>query len=1015
MVNVYGDFSETGYRNPYYAPAPATRAEADYNNTAGRSNRANVGLGSNYGEATHYYEQQQSTQSQRQQQPVNEAPVVAVAPVSQGQGAAYDMATEAARRGDVIDPYVLQKAREQGFTGNIVPNQIAPGAANRLATTRNIANMRGNLYGTDATALTAMNATFVGKSTVPKFAPVEGSVTQRFAFDEYGKVLKGGAFEPAFNSTNIPYNTKMGSGDYVYIGEYKYGTGEVVSRYYERNVGSYVDFSEAGAMGRHEVIVRSGGSPGSYGETNLPKEQVLGGYYQTGDIGVIKQPAEQATPPKDRNIIENLNYGILGVMGIGAQGLEQPGTTAPTPASTAAQLAAEKRPFVSTAGVQPSESKGVIGSFFEGVDNLNKDISKKYLSFLPEINTTPEGLRTATRGALFIVPGGAALTENPLVGKQASEFIGGYAVGEYVGLKEKPVTSLTYLGIGAGAGIAFRGVSGVSKVAVDAAASEFPRTTKAFKIFTEKVVPFTMGGLFATDVAIRSTESGKNLEPSQVGQKAGAITSTEVIPLTVGFMGGYRSPEIIRGGYEYAKTGINTLPERYDAFKKSIPTRDQIYYKYVELKSPTTAMNQPMASERYITPRTPGTGSSSRFIESQRIAERGSGTRAWNERGGVSGRPTPRQESLRLNYNPTAPLTEIKTSFETPGNVGSRIGGIRGTLRGKWDQISTGTQDPFANLPLKERWKAREAAISSQGGYGASGIKYGGKPTGGLQSGVGEGGTTVRGGRQYLEIRMPSSGVSSQEGSLAPEPLEIFASRRTAQRSRAFDLEYEYTSRKLPEGTTRPSPRTGTESIEVQTPSIEEIQTPGLVQPQMSELQQKSKQGLIQAPFIDRIQISLPEQSPRQDTKQDNVPTLVPRLDLIQPPAQTPISGQTVVPRQDTTTVPIPTLTPPPVIVTNVPTINPPWRPITVINNPPPIPPEYPKNIPVEPPIIPPFVLPSFTGGGTGSLTRKRRRTYLEIFPWGLDISMYGRRTLPRRVGKGPTKPKKVQKKRSKK
>jgi hypothetical protein len=184
----------------------------------------------------------------------------------QGGGAAFDMATAAARRGEVVDPTVMRKARQQGYTGefNTKPS-ISPGAASRLASTRPIAS-HGNLFA-DATAFTPLTATFLGKSANPKYSPQSGSATERFAFDEYGKVLRGGKFEPAYNKTGIPVNSKMGNGDYTYVGEFKYDTGQTVSRYYERNVRSYVDFSEAGAAGPKEIGIRSGGSPGAVSAT----------------------------------------------------------------------------------------------------------------------------------------------------------------------------------------------------------------------------------------------------------------------------------------------------------------------------------------------------------------------------------------------------------------------------------------------------------------------------------------------------------------------------------------------------------------------------------------------------------------------------------------------------------------------------------------------------------------------------------------------------------------------------
>ena len=86
-----------------------------------------------------------------------------------------------------------------------------------------------------------------------------------------------------------------------------------------------------------------------------------------------------------------------------------------------------------------------------------------------------------------------------------------------------------------------------------------------------------------------------------------------------------------------------------------------------------------------------------------------------------------------MNYNPTAPLTEINSNLASASRTKGLLSGIRGTLRGKWDSASA-TMDEFAHLPLKERWKARKAALSPGGTKGYFG---GGKPAGGIQSGVG--------------------------------------------------------------------------------------------------------------------------------------------------------------------------------------------------------------------------------------------------------------------------------------
>ena len=384
-----------------------------------------------------------------------------------------------------------------------------------------------------------------------------------------------------------------------------------------------------------------------------------------------------------------------------------------------------------------------------------------------------------------------------------------FGIGEVKGLVEKPVTTTASLALGIGFGAATRGAGFAwGKAEPIVAARAGPLVARSVGFTGSKVIPAAMTTVYGVDVAARTTKGFTDFSAGSVALRSGEITSTEIAPMGAGFVGGYRSPEAIRGGYNYAKTvpaSARTFAEttgvKVQGVRSSIPTIDQIKYKWVEVRTPSTAMSQPMPSERFTVARRPGiTGSGNKWVEANRIAARSSGTRATADRGTVSGRPSARQEALRLNYNPTAPLTEINSNLASASRQKGILSGIRGTLRGKWDSASA-TMDEFANLPLKERWKAREAARSSPGttkGYFGSG-----KPTGGIQSGVGSGGTTVRSGRQSLELRM-GSGINSMEQSLAPQRLEITPSRRTATRSRAYDYEFEYEGRALPRGMSRP-------------------------------------------------------------------------------------------------------------------------------------------------------------------------------------------------------------------
>jgi hypothetical protein len=434
-----------------------------------------------------------------------------------------------------------------------------------------------------------------------------------------------------------------------------------------------------------------------------------------------------------------------------------------------------------------------------GFDIFNKNISEKYVQpFTP----TPE---YATRsGYAFLHIRGEPTPEIQAGVKFFSE-------GFYGGIREKPATFGLSLGAGAALGTVWRGAGFVSSAVMPTITKAAPRVAAGLQL-GGKSLPYIFGGAVVVETGYRSTEGFTNYELSSVATKTGDIVGTEIMPGFAGFDVGYHVPEHATGLYRGAVQipgKVSDFSTRVGETYRKLPTVDQVRYKYLEWKSPSTAISQPMPSERFIRPsRNTGdmTGSAKGYFRARGYSE---GFGSPRTGGSVSGRPTPRQESLKLNYNPTAPLTEIDVSGITPVIAQrGKIGGVRGSLSGKWDTAKTGTEDPFSNLPLKQRWKMRSAESGKQQEPGR-GYYGGGKPTGGLQSGVGIGGTTVRSGRGAFELAMPSSGLVGPEGeSLSPKPWEVTPSRRTAQRSRAYDLDYEYAARKLPEGMQRPSSRT---------------------------------------------------------------------------------------------------------------------------------------------------------------------------------------------------------------
>ncbi len=183
-----------------------------------------------------------------------------------------------------------------------------------------------------ANAFTAMNATYLGRGTGALYAPLAGSVAERFGFDEYGKVLTaGGTFSPALSQGDIPINPKMG-GNYTYVGEYHYDSGDIVSRY-ENSLGAFVDFTKMGVMTEPFVGVKGGGSPGAFyatpgASTAIANIPTVPKNLPSIDIGAPIPPTVSASTVSSggKSWLENADSAVLGFLGIGAQGLGQGGS-----------------------------------------------------------------------------------------------------------------------------------------------------------------------------------------------------------------------------------------------------------------------------------------------------------------------------------------------------------------------------------------------------------------------------------------------------------------------------------------------------------------------------------------------------------------------------------------------------------------------------------------------------------------------------------------------------------------
>ena len=456
---------------------------------------------------------------------------------------------------------------------------------------------------------------------------------------------------------------------------------------------------------------------------------------------------------------------------------------------------------------------------------------------------------------------------------------------------------------------------------------------------------------------------------------------------------------------------------------KKIPTRDQIKYKYVEMKEPGSAMSVPAASERFVsTVRSTGdfTGSAKPYFKAKGYSEAYGKPRTG---GSVSSRPTMAQAQSgtpllddglggmqriygdpNIRYGMKEPM--LVRPVPATSSVGTVLGkppsGMRGSQLGRWD-TPLAIEDPMLNVPLKARWKIRE------GGYvqsGSSGGYYGsGTPTGNIQSGVGVGGTSVRSGRQFLEIRALSSGMEGPLQDLAPQRLEITPSRQTAMRNRAEGLSYEYESRQLPPGMQRPSPSISETSQIIKptmalkvTPKVTTVQySPSLLSSvqkvdAMSVSTQAQKQMSVVLPFtaLRQGQISGVLQVP--GTLQTQI------SDTLQIQSVKQIVGQEQKPRQITDilslTKTLPGLAVVPV-TTTLPKITPVLKPMTRPNIVPVVD-YFPRIPPPKPPVFP-LTFPSLGGSGMSPIRGGMRyRKYTEVMvPMNIGMPRMPKITLP--------------------
>lgn len=167
-----------------------------------------------------------------------------------------------------------------------------------------------------------------------------------------------------------------------------------------------------------------------------------------------------------------------------------------------------------------------------GFEALEETVSGKVKSILPAGTekfftgftriSQPQTIPMDIGSAIFQRATGMK-TEKP------SEALGKFYLGQYEGLREKPLTTAMGVGISFGMGAIFGGIgAGTTWAGRSIAARGLPRIGAAVTTSGTRALPYALGGLYAIDVAGRTQGKPESL---------GRITSTEIIPMWIGGMG----------------------------------------------------------------------------------------------------------------------------------------------------------------------------------------------------------------------------------------------------------------------------------------------------------------------------------------------------------------------------------------------------------------------------------------------------------------------------------------------
>lgn len=631
-------------------------------------------------------------------------------------------------------------------------------------------------------------------------------------------------------------------------------------------------------------------------------------------------------------------------------------------------------PFLSTSAPAASENMTVFGIV---VPKPLADISRgltgfesSIRSYLPAPAVGESAVRTAEYANPFMAPAAIAstLTEtfNPRSAGEArtAEALTGLS-GQYTQFYERPALAVTSYALGAGFGLAGKGVTALEDYARASAAERIisqggaARSAEQFSGFVMETAPKVLGGLYAADVGVRSTQGLTNFSPESVASRARGIAIQETAPMGAGFVRGYETPGAVYSRVEPA-------------------------FQRAKLEFP-------------------------QFVE---------------EAGGSVAKAIPQYAGYKISQTPayeaaTAPLTraklEIPQFIEEAG--GSTAKGLAGYAQYKVERpianIQARVDVGLEKLLYPSRFRGVEGTEniyqprSTLNIFGRETPTTPARKLTGEQEPIPKGTVEVRSSSGMVQLaRVEQMPVSRME-----QPMQAMESRMMPEYPRGpspfstqkYSIEEETQYFVLPPGMTSPGPKRATvqDIVAIPATAMGQVSAQVIAPAQRVGSEVISRQVTQQVPRSDIGLMPRTFQTPWQApvTRQERAPALVPALTPFITPMTTPFTVPVTTPMITPVTTPMIT-----------PMITPVTTPVTTL--PPYSPPKYPTTPGVPPAIGVPPILPGFGGGAAGGGgQRKRRAAFMETFMMGLDLSLAGRRTSK---AKTYTRPKKKSK-RSKK